>query len=356
MKNLYRKFSMYIILCCLLFSTSVSAEVNESTHTISTDSNVVVAVLPFVNYSGNSEAMKMCMKNLYEQLDMHDVQYLSHTTLRPTLRKYRIRTVGSIGQEDVSDIKKSTNINRIILGALNICSERSNPEVSVSVRIIDANNMHIISAVTQSAKGFDSEKLFGLGKIKTIETLMQQVMQKLVANLLFETENIKNQKQPSYTIALIPLDNISKAKKAGLISANILLTTLVQHGYNVIEPGIIDEIMQKNKRVLRGEVDLQTLKQIKNLLHIDLLVTGSIEQFKISRGSRNAEIEIGLRTLDASNGKIISMFNDNKKGDDSETLFGLGKINAMGNLISKACNQYVHTLEKKSEKYFAKQN
>lgn len=314
-----------------------------------------IAVLPFVNYSGDSKANQIIMDIFFQQLEKAQLNVFPNIELRNILRKNRIRSVGSINDNDIIKIRESSNISRILLGSINIYKRNQNPEISISVRLVDANQMKIIAACTQSAQGTDFESLFGLGVIESHEALAQIIVEKLIQKLVFSVQE-SNQNTKSLTIALIPLDNLSEIKKAGLLTTNILLTTLVEKGYNIIEPGIIENIMLKNKRILRGEIDFLTLNQITSQMDIDIIITGSVDNFQFARGSRQAELEIGIRTIDASNGKIISMYNNYSKGNDSESIFGMGKIDALGNLIRKTIDNYIHTFEKKSETYFAKEN
>lgn len=347
-------FVKFFCIFCFLSLTLVGAVSAKST---APRTSKKVAVLPFINYSFDSRAVSVIADQLYTQLESHNINYISNTELRPLLRKNRIRSLGSINAEEVAVLLNSIDIDLFLIGSINIFIAQDNPEISISMRILDAKNMHIISAETYSATGLDFEKLFGTGILTSIDSLVNKAVLELVENLFasvvkYETET-PIQKQ---TLAIIPVDNITEQKRCGRIADNILLTTFVQAGYNVIEPGIIQSIMSKNRRVLRGEIDLETLALINNKVQVDMIVTGGVEQYEVKRGSRQPAIEIGLRTLDASNGKIISMFNDFRKGNDSETVFGHGIVNAMGNLLTNSFTNYIQSLDKKSEKYFAKHN
>ncbi len=356
---MFAKFYKYCLLCgIIIFSagTYVSAEINNEQ---ASNAEPVIAVLQFANYSGSSKAPAAVMHQIYKQLEQHHLKYVPQADLRSVLRKYRIRSIGSVNRRDVLNIKKSTIINRIILGSINIYESQKNPEISISIRIIDTDQLSIITAGTISATGSDFEKMFGLNKIGSVELLLEKVVDDLFSNLVEKLKNYNNlsiDNNVSHIVAIVPFDNISEKKYAGLITSNILLSNLIRKGFKVIEPGIIKEYMLRNKRVLRGEIDLKTLEQFNTELNIDLLITGSVEHFKLARSIRQPELEIGARALDADNGRIIIMFNDSRKGNDSETIFGFGKINSMGNLIAKSFDKYLHKLESKSEKYFAKRN
>ena len=351
MKNKFTQLISILFILTILISGYALAE------SVPPPSQKVVAVLPFINYSTESNAIPMVMEQLFTQLESNHVNYISNADLRPLLRKNRIRSIGFINKEEVAVLLNSLKIDMFLIGSIDIFNNQSNPEISISIRMLDPERMHIIAAETYAASGSDFEKLFGTGIIGSIDSLtnisVKALVKQLVQEISLYEQASSNTKQ---TVAIIPLDNITEEKRCGKIADNLLLTTLVQSGYNVIEPGMIKEIMSKNRRILRGEVDFETLQKINEDVEVDMIVTGAVEQYQIQRGSSQPEIEIGLRTLDASNGKIISMFNDRRKGNDSESVFEHGKINAMGNLLKNSFTSYIKTLEKKSEKYFAKHN
>lgn len=341
----------HIVILVLIFSTAGCFSYIQADAATTGASGNRFAILPFYNLSGSSGAPSKVMEMILKHFDSRQLSYVSHDELRSILRHYRIRLLGSINGTEISQITQEAHVDYFLLGTVNFYEDRDNPEISISVRIINARTKKVIAAATRSATGKDYEKLFGTGIIGSIDVLLDKVVDELFDDLFTDQNEIKTHAQNDVTVVIIPFDNLSEKKNAGLIVSSILLSDLVNKGYEVIEPGIVQEVMMKHRRILRGEIDFSTLDTLKSLHDFDVIVTGSVDLFEPSRGSTQPRLELGMRMLDASNGKIICMYNDARRGNDSESFFGFGKILSMGKLISKSNDKFINEMEKKREKY-----
>lgn len=307
--------------------------------------------MPLYNLSGRSNAIRETSEKIGTILDSFGIQYKRSSDIRPILRKYRIRSSGSLKAEDIDQLRTELNVKYLMLGSVNIYEDRANPELSVSLRIINTETYMIESAVSKSASGRDFEGLFGLGVISVLDELSDKLLFESLNELFSDLEAHESEQKPSAVI--IPFDNTTDFRNAGFILTNIFLTSLANDGYKVLEPGIVTEYMLRNRKILYGGIDYPTLDMLNAKHDIDLIVTGSIEFYQPSRGNNFPKAEIGTRVLDAKNAKIIFMYNNSVNGADSEALFGVGKKYSVGTIMKEYINDFESKFKKKSEKYFA---
>ena len=126
-------------------------------------------------------------------------------------------------------------------------------------------------------------------------------------------------------------------------------------GFEVLEPGLVDELMLRDQIVLRGEIRLQLLRELADQYNLDFLITGRVEGFSPQRGSveeTHPEFEFGARQLDASTGKILATYDGNTSGADSETILGLGRCHSLGELVARSFKGLRKTIRKESERRF----
>ena len=350
-KLLYIPFCLFLLIPVLMDITSAA----EPELFLDFSQTEAIALMPLYNLSGRSNAIQETSEKIGTILGSFGIQYKSSSDIRPILRKYRIRSSGSLKADDIKQLRAELGVKYLMLGSVNIYEERENPELSVSLRIINTETFMIETAVSKSAAGRDFEGLFGLGVISSLDELSDKLLRESIYEL-FSDLNSSIHASNSLSAVIIPFDNTTDFRNAGFMLTNIFLTSLANEGFKVLEPGIVTEYMLKNRKILYGEIDYPTLNQLNADHNIDLVVTGSIEFYQPSRGNNFPKAEIGTRVLDAKNAKIIFMYDNSVDGADSETLFGVGKKYSVGTIMKKYINEFESKFKKKSEKYFAQKN
>jgi len=347
-----------IFLVAFLFcSGAITAELS-ATDAIEALTGKTVAVLPFANYTGTSHAVTTIVPMIYKELSQSGIDYITSTDLRPTLRQYRIRSVGKIGSADAHSIRESTGATVLLAGSFDVYREEGNPDVAISLRLIDVEHMKIMAAVSIAATGEDFAGLFGVGRLSSAEKVAQRLVEKLFKQLRKDLEMASRRHQDEkagHRLAVVTFDNITDTRYAGEIVSGILVSGLVQDGFEVLEPGLVDELMLRDQIVLRGEIRLQLLRELADQYNLDFLITGRVEGFSPQRGSveeTHPEFEFGARQLDASTGKILATYDGNTSGADSETILGLGRCHSLGELVARSFKGLRKTIRKESERRF----
>ncbi len=303
-------------------------------------------ILPVVNYSEKSEAHILLSPRLHENLDRLGITYLTSDALRPLLREHRIRSRGWAGLEGARILYRETLARYLILGSWDVFRTEVNPEIGLSLRILDLEYMTLVSAVSVGLTGADFTGALGLGQITSIEELADLAMRRAVDALLplpaYETPRLSY--RGCFQMALIPFDNYSNTPNAGEIVTNIVLSRLMSQGYFVVEPGFVRELGLTLEVVNRGGVDYDSARSILASFGACRVVTGSVGKFDIARGKPTQSvprIALGIRVMSPEDGNLYMMEELQGEGDDGEGMFQSGRIHALVPLVNNVLQDFV---------------
>ena len=306
-------------------------------------------VLPVVNYSEKGEAHTLLMPRLYENLDRLGVTYRTADDIRPLLREHRIRSRGWAGLEGARILRQETRARYLILGSWDVFRTEINPEIGLSLRILDLENMTLVSAASVGLTGADFTRALGLGRITSSEELADLAMQRAIDALL----PLPDYNEPRlsfrgcFQVALIPFDNYSNTPNAGDIVTNIVLSRLLSQGYFVVEPGFVRELGLTLEVVNRGGVDYGSARSILASFGACRVVTGSVEKFDTARGTpiqTVPRVALGIRVMSPEDGNLYMMEELQGEGDDGEGMFQSGRTHALVTLVNSVLQDFVDKL------------
>jgi hypothetical protein len=313
---------------------------------------LALGVLPLANYTGSSEAPAVCMALVCGKIGKRGVAHLSDRELRPILRHHRIRSTGQISAADAAIIRQQTLASHLLLGSIDIYRSGDNPEVGLSVRILDTGKMRIIRAASAAASGEDFASLFGIGRVDSVQTVAAKVVENLFEELgepLLQAPASHDAAASCSRLALIPFDSSADYDYAGGVVTNMLLSMLVSDGYYVVEPGLVNQLFLDERVMPRGQLDLNTLSALRARHDLCFVVTGEVERFRAARGDPRAavppELALGVRVLDAETGRLVMSIDEETSGADSETLFRAGRQYSLGRLAQKTLRRVARQID-----------
>ena len=148
-----------------------------------------VAILPFDNISGEADAgekvRNVFLTGLY---NLGVLGVVESGEVERFLLEERLRSTAQLNTEIIQKMGKKLKVDGIILGAVQEykytrIGNEDVPVVSISIRIVDTGTGSIIMAVTHSRAGNDREKVFGLGRIRTLSQMTDIVIDELLNSL-----------------------------------------------------------------------------------------------------------------------------------------------------------------------------
>ena len=357
-----RYVTSFILVLGLWVSTSRAQHVDADSRQLSalTSERVKVAVLPFVNNTASVRAIRVVSPILDKALLSHGFNILSSDSLRNVLRQYRIRTNGMINASDGKRVLEATGLAYLVVGSVDIFEENATPEIGISVRILDLESMRVIWTSTIGATGQDYAGLFGVGIIDSIDVLTRRAVADQLDGL--SPERLKTNRTAESkreTCAVVPCEDYSSYPRAGDIMSSLLVSTLFNAGYDVIEPGVVNEIMITGRSQSRGGVDYGIMDLLKERYGVKLIFTGSVDVFRAVRGDfeqSSPEVSLGIRVLDPESHLILATYDKERTGAHSETVFRLGACNSLEKLTAGLLGDLLHTFTTQQGRPIADRN
>ena len=138
----------------------------------------------------------------------------------------------------------------------------------------------------------------------------------------------RQEKEELSKVAVLPFENVSETLDAGRRITSIFLTKLFNASrVNVIEEGEVERFLRANRIRKTGEIDRQTATKLCESLNIQAIVIGSVGEYTFVNGvnGKVPVVSVSVRIVDKT-GDIILAVTHVREGDDSETVFGIGRI------------------------------
>ncbi len=303
-----------------------------------------LALLPLENLTGRQKSISVVLPCLSKELERRGFSLVPQADLRTLVRKHRIRSVGKIGQTAAGILGKEAGVDYIAIGAVNVFEEGKIPEIGVTLRILEARTAKVLWAGNGSASGHDRVWAFGLGTVTDMEILSRQVVENLLKPMpACLTHQCLSENINGYTAAIVPFENLSNDVHAADIVTNIILPRLYAMNLDVLEPGLVEELMADRKTISRGEIDLATMDEIKKRYHVDFIIPGSVDQFEPGRGDErtaNPMVEMSIRYLWTGSRSVAGLMGCVATGKEHDFIFGTGREYSIANLVVRQ----IHTL------------
>ncbi|MBU2520694.1 MAG: hypothetical protein KKD50_00525 [Proteobacteria bacterium] len=162
-----------------------------------------IAIIPFDNLSGENYSIAFNFNNsLYDYLNREKLHVINKDILEQFFIKRRIRNIGSINRAVIRELGNVLGVDAIIMGSINELSGDKNPEVDLSVQMVDTLDSSIIWMNSVSISGDDFATFLGIGKIRSIEKLVEIAIKDLFKGLpkTFEGKKEKGMDMPPFEI------------------------------------------------------------------------------------------------------------------------------------------------------------
>ncbi|HBO69141.1 MAG TPA: hypothetical protein DD658_02945 [Deltaproteobacteria bacterium] len=148
-------------------------------------------------------------------------------------------------------------------------------------------------------------------------------------------------------MAILPFENLSKAQGAGKSMENFVLIEFLKHApVKIVDPGEVGAVLSKERVRLATSIPKETLIALGKGLGVDLFMMGTVHDFdmQLATGAGGSGqipvVAVSLRILDASSGDIVWASNAARRGNDRETVFGIGRIHSLNNLAEETASEF----------------
>jgi TolB-like protein len=300
-----------------------------------------VALLTLENLSDNKNALKHVMPVLLGQLEKKGLEVVDEDSLNNFLCKERVRATGYVSKELAGKIKKEFKAKNIVAGSIISFSTGENPKFGILARLIDSSDGGILWADYASATGDDFVTIFGLGKVRTIFSLIPRVMDKLFAS--FSIEGLHREIEPSYRVAVMPFQNDSDFKNAGIIAMYMFTIELLKNQkFEPIEYGNIRNLIVSLRIRNRGDLNYKNISAFSEQLGASGILLGVVDNYKNGMAvSSSPKVGMSARLLDGRTNKILWYNSHQLSGEENIIVFDWGRIRSVHTVASKVASNLV---------------
>ncbi len=310
------------------------------------DIKETIAIFPFENFSEDSKALEVIIPRLKSRLEAKGYTVLEENDMNAFLLKERIRTSGYVSKDTAMKIGDELKVKAILTGSVNSFGGKDNPHAGFTAYLVDASDGSLAWANHAAATGEDFEKILGLGRINTLDRLSDRVLDALLKS--FKTTSPEKHSESLYKIAVMPFQNKSKTRDAGIMVTYMFIVELFKNkNFVPVEYGEVRRLIIDLRLREKGEIDLKSTEAVAGSAGVDGIVVGSVGGYREGSGITDPpEVEISARLINARQGKILWYNSSTVKGDDSVIILDWGRILSAENIAYKAIAKLVKEMGK----------
>jgi TolB-like protein len=305
-----------------------------------------IALFPLENLTDDKNAVIDIMPVLKSQLERKGLEIVDDDSLTKFLLKERVRSTGYVFRDIVQKMGKELNVKATLIGSITSYDPLKNPQAGIVARLIDSSSGVVLWANQASATGEDFTKILGLGTVKTMDRLIPIVVDRLLSS--FSTSLPHKEKELTHRIAVMPFQNKSKHKDAGMVVTYMFLGEVFKHaGYEPVEYGEIRRLTLDHRIRHRGELDYKNIEGLSEALGVDGIVVGTVELFSDGLDTSSPpEVAISARLINARKSRILWSESIQVKGDEGVIALDWGRIRAIDSVANKAVTKLIQQMEK----------
>ena len=304
-----------------------------------------IALLPFDNFSGNSEALDKIMPLIVNQLEHRGYDVIDSEEVEGYLCEKRIRYASSISREVAAELGRDKMVNTAIAGSVLTFSSDGNPKIGILARQLNLETGHIMWSDFVSLTGEDYTKVLGLGTINSIDMLIPDALNNIFAALGKHSQ--EKDGNAKYRIAVLPFKNESKHRHAGMIITHLFQNELANNQmFDTVDYGELKRTIVNLRVGSKGEVDYNNLQALSKLLGVDVVLTGTVEEYQPGREYHSPPIvTISARLLDSRKNRIL--WYDNLQLDGEENIIALdwGRLRSADKVAYEAVSGLVDNIK-----------
>jgi len=146
---------------------------------------------------------------------------------------------------------------------------------------------------------------------------------------------------------VLPFYNRSSTIAAGKVVTKAFIGELYDSGKFEIEfPGNVKKFIVGERIIIRKGIGADHIKLIGERLNVDAIIIGCVEKYE-SEGKKKTQIPVisfDARMIHTDSCSILWIGDNNRRGDDYETIFGIGRIRSLADLSRRVVKELIDTI------------
>jgi hypothetical protein len=323
-----------------------------------------VLVLPPENLSIAPVPLADVLARVDRAVTLAGADVITGALVEDYLARYRIRYTGGVDGVAAAAARDDLGADALLVTSVELYGTTP-PRLGITMRLVAAGEDPVVvwfDGVSRS--GDESPGWFRLGLVFDFDRLQSDVLGALGTSL----ENYLAGKGPAATrcpaggwfrpriayrarpderdsqsIAVLPFVNLTNRRGAGeLVALQFARQFAAAEGYRVLEPGMVRQELLRRRIVMEDGVSVDQARTVLNALEADLVVAGYVFAYDDAASLPGANFTVVI--IDRKTGRIVFESTSYNQGNDSETVFGLGKVSTAPTLACRMIRNAVDTL------------
>jgi TolB-like protein len=323
-----------------------------------------IAVLPLKNRSQKGAPLREIRALMMEMMAARGLDMLDDEVLANFMRRHRMRYTAGLSPEMALTIGAETGSWAVLITSLDLYEEREPPRVGLTSRLVTTEDPPRIIWMSSTAQvGDQAPGAFDMGLIPELDVVQGRVLFELTASLAGErpasTRKAQRRFRPAAhyaspdfpvvpdstaRVAVLPFANDSTRRYAGEILTDQLIGQLVEVGANVVEPGLVRQVMLESRQFYSEGPSVPETDLLRLHLSADVVVFGEVTRYEEKLGPQSAQVEFLVRAIDTETGQLIWASNSYAGGNKGVSFFGAGRVHAAQTLATEMTRALVDTV------------
>jgi Bacterial Ig-like domain len=325
----------------------------------------LIAILPFENLSAVSAPLAELRQAFIDRLRNQGLNVMDEAELEAFMARFRLRYTGGIDRS-TSLAFQEAGVDGVLISSLTLYRDSEPPLFGLASRLVATGvDPVIIWADRFSLAGNQAPGLLGLGLVHEVGVLRDRALQHLTASLStklasgsemargadrtfrprlrFRASDFKGGEQRR--IAILPFLNQSERRFAGDLVGLDFLEALRRTGdVTVLEPGVLRKELLNLRAILPRGASLDTADILFSRLNVDLLLSGEVRIFDQDAAGGAPRAYFTVQVIDRKGLQVVWSSQSSNSGNDGVWFFDHGRVETVGELISRMTGEVVRLL------------
>ena len=155
------------------------------------------------------------------------------------------------------------------------------------------------------------------------------------------------------SVALLPFDNLTEDQGAAKTLESLTLVEFLKRAearVRVVDPGEVNSVLLDLRIRVATSIPRETILALGERLGVDYLIGGVVHEYTMQRstggGGEVPVVSLSLRIVDALDGEIVWALSSSRRGNDKESIFGIGRVDSLEQLAQQTVESMAEAFAK----------